>query len=239
MLDYESMGKYFSNKFSDQLMIYSKPQQADAIRYAILAENEGCWLDVDTLVMHHPDSIFDNTQGADVLLLGDPGNSAFGAFILSLRQTAFFKEVTEEVIGIVNAPFPAKPRWDYIAKPFMDRIKEARYCGSKVVVLNWLQHGYIAETAHGRGYGKKAYQDFWFESPGEFGPCLLEGNSGLIGLHNSWTPARYKQKSKRHVLYKGDEMMSKYIRYALRVDVDILPPRRKLWSKLFMPRLYS
>ena len=214
LLDHSSMGRFFRNRFSERLFDYPLPQQADAIRFAILAENGGLWLDADTIALRHPAALLDAASQSEVVMFGAAGHYA-SISIIACRGpgSSFVSEVLEEQIELINGEPPAQPPpWDYIGLPAYRRIKDVS--PPAVTILDWREHGVFQEALNGRDYGSKSYREFWF-SQGGFDPRSLAGCSGLITLHNSWTPKDYKKRSRRQILKSGDEMLSMTLRHAL------------------------
>lgn len=216
-LDYSNVGKFLPRELPKSLSDYTLPQQADFIRFALLAHNGGIWMDVDTIATRKPDTIWKSLADNDVVLLGSPGkNGAFNNFIaVNGPKDDFLRAVHDEVTAILKMPKPKNAAWDHVTKPFITRVAESDFAGSRVKIIPGNSFEYIAELANGVGYGPQKYRDFWFDTEREFSPSMVEGNGGLIGLHNSWSPPEYKEKPRDYILYEGREMMSKYIRYAL------------------------
>ncbi len=214
LLDYSSMGRFFKNRFSERLLDYPLPQQADAIRFAILAENGGLWLDADTIAIKHPTALLDTLSQSEIAMFGEQGEYA-SISIIACRGpgSSFVCEVLEEQIELIAGEPPVQPPpWDYIGLPAYRRIKDVS--PPAVTILDWREHGVFQEALNGRDYGSKSYREFWF-GKGGFDPHSLAGCSGLITLHNSWTPEDYKKRSRRQILKSGDERLSLTLRHAL------------------------
>lgn len=217
LLDYSSMGRFFKNRFSERLFNYTLPQQADAIRFAVLAANGGLWLDADTIAIKHPAALLNALDQSEVAMFGEAGQYA-SISIIACRSAGsrFVCDVLEEQIELINGEPPVQPPpWNYIGLPAYRRIKDTS--PRAVTVLDWREHGVFQEALNGRDYGSKSYRDFWL-SKGTFDPCIFSGCSGLITLHNSWTPRKFKNRSRRQILTADDEMLSTTLRHALSVS---------------------
>lgn len=217
LLDRDSMGRFFDNSFGDRLERWPIAQQADVIRFAILESNAGVWMDLDTIIYHNPVRILSQLSGTDVLVIGVPERSAFMGFLATTRpHTAFFGEVLEEKIALVNSPHRPEPLpWDYLGKPFYSRVAQNDFCGSKATVVDWREHQVILEAIHGSGYGHEHYRSFWFDGTRDFTDDMVAGNSGLVMLHNSWTPPEYRSTDANTVLTSSRALLSQHLRYAL------------------------
>jgi hypothetical protein len=214
LLDYSTMGRFFKNRFSERLFNYTLPQQADAIRFAILAENGGLWLDADTIAIKHPAALLNALGNSEVAMFGTPGKNASIAIMACRSGRAnFVCDVLEEQIELINGEPPAQPPpWHYIGMPAYRRFRHVS--PPVATVLDWRQHGVYQEALNGREYGSKSYREFWFRRDA-FDPSTLSGCSGLIGLHNSWTPQEFKRRSRRTILKRSDEVLPMALRYAL------------------------
>ncbi len=215
-LDYGSLGRYLAKPLPEAMHTYSKAQQANAIRLAVLAEHGGLWLDTDTIAFRDPTAVWDALNDNDVVLFGNPGQNAFNNFIaVRDRDDDFIRSTSEAALSLIAAPKPADAEWDCTSRYFYDRVARQQFGTSKVITLDLRTHGYIAEVCvGGLPYNSDSYRKFWFDEALEFSPSMLDGNCGVIGLHHSWTPDTYRWLSAGEVL-AGKETKSKFIRYAL------------------------
>ncbi len=182
-----------------------------------LAENGGLWLDADTIAIKHPAALLDALNQSEVAMFGEPAKYAsISAIACRGPGASFVCEVLEEQIELINGEPPPQPLpWDYLGGPAYRRIKDVS--PENAAILDWREHGVFQEALNGREYGSKSYRDFWFSKDG-FDPGTLARCSGLITLHNSWTPKDYKTHSRRQILETDDEMLSVTLRHALSVS---------------------
>jgi Capsular polysaccharide synthesis protein len=216
LLDYATMGRFFKNPFSDNLYKLSLPQQADAIRFGLLAKNAGVWMDVDTIITRDPTRVWRAIYANDCVLFGGTGKVKTGIISARKARMSLFCEILEDVTRLINAhPPPPSPPWHYILDPFYARIEPQNFCGNSVEILDAVGEGVFPEASVGPGYGADPYREFYFKRPGGFRPSMVKASCGIIHLHNSWTPSAYRKKSANYILYEGDELLSQLIRFAL------------------------
>lgn len=220
LLDYSNMGRYFNDNLGPKLKDFPLAQQADVIRYLVLSSNPGIWIDVDTIIYKDPVEITSQLGTAQLLLIGNPGKSAFMAFAgTTQKHVPFIEEILEDCRRlVVDAPRPEPIKWDYLGEPFYRRIADTAYEPHEVRILDWRDHGVFPEAIHGNGYGVEHYRDFWFGTGRRFDRSMVDQSSGLVMLHNSWTPHGFRSLTQEDIAYAAPEMLAQHLRYALRND---------------------
>ncbi|MES5100710.1 glycosyltransferase [Agrobacterium sp. BA1120] len=206
ILDYNSIKEHTKIKLPDNTFKLPLPQQADIIRMAVLISNQGVWMDADMLVTANTDAVFEEAFSHGISLFGNPGKNAFNNFICTSNpDNDFLGGCLDEILDKISKPLPAQIKWDYAAGPFYEAIKRDMHGEQNVGILDYRAHKYIAEVSFGPGYGVQPYKDFWFSNP-TFDPNILSQSSGLICLHNSWTPQDFKKKTFSEIVASNEPL---------------------------------
>jgi hypothetical protein len=213
LLDYRSVGRFTGRRINDAFRRYPLAQQADAIRFELLALHGGVWMDADALVHRDPTEVWTALSAHDIILFGVPGASANLNFLAANRsRLPFFEEVAEQCWKLASVGPPAGLRWDYVGMPFRQRIPGALFSGSTVQMFDEDKSGYLMEASLGPTQDKAGrYAAYWLKAE-SFEPSALASQCGVIALHNSWMPDSYRQRTSAQVL-SGPERVSQAIRY--------------------------
>jgi hypothetical protein len=216
LLDYSNVQHFTGAVFNENLRSYPLAQQADAIRFAILARHAGFWMDADTIVVRRPTAVLSALERSDVAMFGEAGDHAsFGFIGVSRTRTRLLKKVATECAALTRSPIPPTASWDYIGKPFRSRVKGSQFEGTSLAILPEAELGYLQEARHHSGADKRTrYREYWLRQPAEFSPELLAGCDGIIALHNSWMDDEFRLRSKEDVL-AGPELICQYLRHSL------------------------
>jgi hypothetical protein len=207
VLDYANLEQWLGKGCYDKSLYtnFSLPKQADAVRCAVLKRWGGVWFDTDTIVTS--EKIRDMLRSdAEFTLLGthigfiDAQKDAVILRIWEkgiLLKTALYK-FYKKYLQFRREPFTGflaqyMERWDFLGNSILKW--PLRFAGAKtfksidkIAVNAFPELGRRAENIS----LEENYVDFYFRNH----PADAAGNNGgLICLHNSWTPERYKHLS--------------------------------------------
>jgi len=225
ILDYSNLHEYLS--FSIISKILCKKMllfiQTDAIRVAILEKYGGIWLDMDIIITNYRFLI--NVFKNDLAFFGSPGVKfpAIG-FIYAAKNSLIIKEWLKNIIKRVSLfkRFTFRKNKDYDK---LSNLNKWNYLGNEVLsqilikknkkeykIFDWVKMNAIPERnafhfRHNMRLSeiKEAYHKFYFY-PGN-PQKIIYNNPGIIILHNSWTPKKYKSMSQTEFL-KQNIMLS-------------------------------
>lgn len=202
VLDYKNIDKWLEKDFFDKTLYkyYSLPQQADAIRCALLEKYGGIWLDTDTIITSK--KIKDLLDiDSDFILFGD-----HIGFIKAKKHTyilqQWLKGIKRNLTIYKYFRFLKKilklKEWDYLgnkilAPLLMTEDKNTYYEIDKYKNNIFPELKIFCDIPH-----YDAYQKFYFES--DYSQYVTDNTGGIILLHNSWTPPQYKNLSKQEIL---------------------------------------
>lgn len=178
--------------------------QADAIRVAILKKYGGIWIDADTIFVNS--SFINRFYGYELVNL-----SYHIAFIYASKKSIFISKWLIRIIKRVNIYKKALSknltkkeynnlnRGDYLGNLIFNPIvKECK--GKEYLQINALNIFALPERIFIKGNIPidAKYKMFYF-SPGN-PKKITDYNKGIIMLHNSWTPYKYKKMSEEKFL---------------------------------------
>jgi len=232
ILDYSNLHKYLNSSIISKILCKKMLLfiQADAIRVAILEKYGGIWLDMDIIITNYRFLI--NVFRYDLVFFGSP-KAKFPAigFIYASKNSRIIKEWLINIIKRVSifkkiyfqknkdyGKLLNLNKWNYLGNEVLNQllIKKKK---KEYIIFDWVKMNAIPERnafhfGHNMGLSeiKEAYHKFYFY-PGN--PQKIIYNSpGIIILHNSWTPKKYKSMSKTKFL-KQNIMLSNLIKKLL------------------------
>lgn len=211
VLDYQTLGDYLTPAEQDAVLWKKMTfaMQSDCIRCAVLKKHGGIWLDADTVLTKPLDARFSQ---ADVTMIARKMNGAlvnYGAFINAAKPEAkFLCDWHAELVERVAAAKKNRDsflfgllhhherrlmwRWDYcinaIIDPLAVRADSRDYAWIDKNEVNALPEERLLTGTPGEDISQ-VYRDFWF-APGDSDAAAVE-TSGILMLHNSWTPAEF------------------------------------------------
>ncbi len=236
--DYETVRHYLSEEEFEAVDFrhMSLPKQSDAIRCALLHKHGGIWMDADTIVTSA--SGIQNLQQGDCCMLNNgKEHMLFGAYIYAAQPNSrFIRSWYEQLLPRIAAykkawryrcfrflfrkAWKRMKSWDYCENAIIDPIA-ARMSSPEFVELKGMELGVIPERISMKEgeSPKDAYIRFWFTEGAEV-PVSAEVG-GLLFLHNSWTPEKYRTMDETTFM-KQDIPMAKLLNKLLRNDSALM-----------------
>ena len=223
ILDYELTNEYLGENFFDKSLYknFSLQKQTDAIRCAILNKFGGIWMDIDTIVTCPPpnESIF--SQDSPFTLI----NQHIG-FIISEKNskiTDLWLKLIKKRIHFYKKVYKNK-YWGkiclkYLNKKLYNKLKKWNYMGNGIldiifnkykIPFNSINREEIFATPEINF--NESYEDFYFKK--DYSAEVFETTKGIILLHNSWTPEKFKEMSEEEFLNQ-DCTISKVLKQIL------------------------
>lgn len=228
VLDYETLGDWLTQEEQDAVVWKGMTfaMQSDCIRCAVLKKHGGIWLDADTVLVRPLDGRF---SCADVTMIARRMNGSivnYGAFINARRPEArFLCDWHAELVPRVARAARHRDsfwfgvfhhrerrlmrRWDYCVNAIIDPLA-ARMAPQDYAWIDRAELFAIPEEdllpADASLNPVSAYERYWFE-PGDPGE-VLEKCAGIVMLHNSFTPARFRAMSEAEFLATDTRLSS-------------------------------
>ena len=221
ILDYSNLNDYLEKDFYDKYLYsnFTLPQQSDAIRAAILYLNGGIWLDIDTIITSSKFlSLIDNQKDFSLIknhicfINANNTSQVLHNWVEDIKTNIrLHKEYAPNILKkyIDRKNYKNFIRWDYLVNSILNKYSddifhindnyeqifpEIKYCDKH----------FIKQT--------KRYKYFYFEQ--NFSENVLENSNGIICLHNSWTPKKYKNMPAQEFLNQKC-MLSGILNYLL------------------------
>lgn len=193
-----------------------------------------CWLDVDTIVTGS--DFFDSIEDQQCCMIGIPSQAlAHIAFIYTRdANSEFISKWADEIVRRVahfckvkrfkwfykklhRQDYQATHNWDFVGNavinslvPQMSKENYTLLDRQEIVALLEYSAPFYQEGCD----VMKLYTDFYFQDYGF--KEILAKNKGIVLLHNSWTPAEYKQMSEADFLSQ-DITLAKILKYLLEI----------------------
>lgn len=220
VLDYRSLGDYLTPEELAAVLCRKMTfaMQSDCIRCAVLKKHGGIWLDADTVIVRPLDARF---SVADVTMIARRMNGRivnYGAFIHAAKPEAKFlcdwhaalvPRVAKTAryrddfwFGVLHRREKRlMHRWDYcvnaIIDPLAEKMTPPDYAWLDRAELFAIPEEDLLPTDVSLN-PVSAYERYWFE-PGDPGE-VLEKCAGIVMLHNSFTPARFRAMDEERFL---------------------------------------
>lgn len=214
LLDYSNLNKYLDKKIINRILCKKTtlPKQADCIRVALLYLHGGIWLDADTIITRK----YIGNHSGGVSMIGIPNKDAHLAFIsasashqkfISLWLGEIYKRVkiykilscSKLLQKCLKKQWKCCANWDYFGNAIISPLIQS-LPSSEINIIDRDTIGafpeHLSKLNKNNIEKEKLYRDFYFRPSSDFNADdVLENNNGIILLHNSWTPAKFKNLS--------------------------------------------
>ena len=185
VLNYDNLSQYTELPV-EKLKRFSLPLIADAVRVHVLRDNGGYWLDADTIMV--------TDKLPEAVILGDPEARTNTIGMLHTKpQTDMFKEWAAYQDELINENGTSH-FWAAMGNAFTDPYLQ-KHREIEIGRIN----DYWPETymIDGDMHRCSKYLAFYFAEDYELTDIR---KTDMLMLHNSWTPAWYKQLSESEAL---------------------------------------
>lgn len=218
ILDYDNLNDWIGKNYYNKVLYekFSLPIQADAIRCAVLCKYGGVWMDIDTVVTSDNIKQLMNFNTQLTLI-----NNHI-AFIVAKKEGKIIKHWLKRILlNIKIANFYYNPNSYLITKYMLKRFFSKHFLtwdcmGNRILkkllktknkalfykinsdeILCFPEIKYKLSNNLNTP-APENYAKFYFEK--DYSDFALKDNEGIILLHNSWTPEKYKQMTKEEFL---------------------------------------
>lgn len=220
VLDYENLRDWIRPETYNAIVFkrMSLAKQSDALRAALLNEHGGIWLDADTIITGN--DFITRNPNADVIMIGRPKTDGviYGAFIYAAHaHTAFISEwynalprriakyrfmYKHKIIRkFMKSAWRAAENWDYCVNAIIDKLGK-KYTVPDFYCIDRDDIGALPEYQSPLNVDNidkaELYKRFYFEP--ENAKSVLKNTHGIILLHNSWTPANYRNMTEKQFM---------------------------------------
>ena len=190
VLNYDNIERY-TDKLPIKLKQFTLPKIADYVRVHVLRDNGGYWLDTDTILL--TDDLPEET------ILGDNEirTNTIGYLHTEKNTELFIEWAKYQEYAVKSAPNMIDmdiTRWDFLGNAFTDPYLK-KHTDIKIGCLSnrWPETTMITDNIP----RQQKYIKLYFQSNYEINDF---GKRDMLMLHNSWTPAWYKNMSRDELL---------------------------------------
>ena len=232
ILDYESITDWLPHDMVKRFSCKSAPlpMQADIYRALLIQRYGGIWFDCDTIITAAAANTIRNLTGETAFIGSAEARWVHAAFIYAKHPHAHI--IDEWVNELRNrVPFlrlkhssklgriifklmtylklTKHINWDYVFNSIVNTLVMNTDNGTAQVLDRWI-FGVFPEDTLPENSPNVRYEDFWFTA-GEVDNIKQYVKSGIILLHNSWTPKQFKEMSSEEFL-RQDIRLSRLLR---------------------------
>lgn len=233
LLDYKNLPNWIDTSLFDNTFYkFSLPVQADVIRCLVLKKHGGLWLDIDTIITNTSiKNILEQSTKHDFLqfnkhlcfIAAKPNSEVLELWNKNIQNNLLFaKNCLKNPLNYIFYRHKLKifKQWNFLGNnclnPCLKNISTEKYLS-----LNAEKHKVFPENLYAiekslkfKSWAKK-YQYFYFKN--DFSEYAIKNNNGIIFLHNSWTPKKYKNMNEKEFLNQNITL-SKLLKYALKTN---------------------
>jgi hypothetical protein len=187
----------------------SLAMQSDIVSVWVLLIKGGLFMDADTIVTKDPFS--KNLFPADKFsAFGYPMNKCIHLAIMSSPKpnNPLLYQWGLHIAERLSQPLPDPIPWNYVGNGIVDKLLKDEQYASYHHIIDAVSSGNIMEINNENETPYQRYIDFYFTAPKHNINTIIDGSqSGLISLHNSWTPEAYKKASIGDILGTKESLL--------------------------------
>ena len=216
IMNFKSTKDYIGEYMFSRIISKNLPLsiQADAIRVALLNQSGGIWMDPDTIITNS--DFLKTLENYELVMIGEKKMQHIG-FIIASNNSDIINNWLKEILKKVkiynqfnNKNINIGIKWSFLGNMIVDKLlqnstdkKFFRLDRNKIFAFPEVKF-----FENSKLNMKQRYIKLYF-SNGE-PKIILEKVKGLIMLHNSWTPIKYKKLTETKFL-KENILLSKLL----------------------------
>lgn len=239
ILDYSNLSNWLSKKQIKRILCkdMTLPIQADAIRVALLRKYGGIWLDADTIILHN--KFLKRISDYDLAMIGDTQKQTQHIAFIYAKTCSdiiekWYKKICKRVFlfrlfnkckilrNIFRHTNTVLHNWDVLGNGILDDLVNKSTDASAFLRLDKMKLGSLPEytIATPDKAPNILYNEFWFGHNNKtFDDVKNICFGGIILLHNSWTPDKYKQMTKNEFL-DSNILLARVLKNLYKVNPD-------------------
>lgn len=226
VLDYSNLDIWLGKDFFDKSLFknFSLPKQADAIRCAVLKKYGGIWMDSDTIITSDKARNFLSLESLFVLIgyhvafiCADTKSFVLKHWLKGVKfRINFYREYQRNSKWTrfclwVKSPFKYKKivrnleNWDFLGNGILERpLYKVAKDPKEFLSIDRQKYNILPELTEYGIVSPDTYRQFYFDN--DFSDKLMKNDSGIILLHNSWTPREYLKMSEKEFFSQNNTM---------------------------------
>ena len=230
ILDYYGVKQYLGESLFSKIL-YKNPSrsvQADAFRVALLKKYGGIWMDTDTIVLGR--EFLKQLKDSELVMFGDEKNKTQHiGFIFASNNSIMINEWMKQIIKNVKEyrNFLSMKKnlsdvnwkkesekvnfWNFLGNGIIDPLLKNITDNKLYLRLDKYKTNIFPELKYFENISMKneeKYRAFYFQKAEP--KNRINNHSGIILLHNSWTPKIYRKMTAKRFL-KNDILLSKLL----------------------------
>ena len=226
ILDYKYAKELIGDNLFHSIISESMPLsiQADAIRVALLNKYGGIWIDADTIITSG--EFLKGLEKYELVMLGGKNIQHIG-FIFASKTSNIIKKWLSEIINRVDIYNQIKLNsgrclkiinWNFLGNGIVNKLlnhtTDKEFFRLNKYEINCFPEIKIYENTSLEQM--KQYNLLYFQKREP--NIILNNTKGIILLHNSWTPIKYKAMSEQEFL-KEDILLSRLLAKILNISL--------------------
>jgi Capsular polysaccharide synthesis protein len=220
VINHQNWADYVGDLYDlDKLASFSLPMQSDAVSAGVLLKFGGLFMDLDTIVTKDITQEFAKLAPKKLVAFGKPNHK--GMHIAILKSSEPGNKLVSKWVESVQKRVEERPTsitWAYLGNEILTPLLKATENFEDYLLLDRAAYGNILEaTLLKEGNPQADYYNLYFNenlvaNPKEAADAAI---TGLISLHNSWTPEYYKDLQDKLEVIKQKVFLSKFLAYVL------------------------
>lgn len=197
IINHSNLSAYIGNDYDiEKLKTFSLPMQSDAVSASVLAKRGGMFIDADTIITKNIFDDFVNFAPNKFVGFGKPNSKGFHlAVIKSLDPNNPVAKKWSKIIAERIKNRPENISWAYLGNEPLGQVMNEKAFFEEYLIMDRSSYGNILEAAiFKEGNPQSDYFNLYFNDKVNVDEdyAISCAKSGLISLHNSWTPSWYR-----------------------------------------------
>lgn len=204
IINYANIHSYIGDIYDvEKLKQISLPKQSDAVSAAVLEKFGGLFIDMDTIITKNVFEIFEKIDPAKLVFFGYPPNRGVHVAVMYAGNSnnpvlSEWRKQCQYKLDNLDLD----TMWSSFGNSIVDPLLKDEKYKDYYHVIDCVTSGNILERCLTSIDARKQYETFYFSENLRIDAEHFSDypRDGMISLHNSWTPEKYKCMSKNEFL---------------------------------------
>lgn len=226
VLNHSNLHKYIGNIYDlEKLKTIPFAMQSDIVSAAVLEKFGGLFLDLDCIVIDDVFDIFSKISDTKLISFGRPTSKAIHLAVLYCRtpNNPILREWRKAAQERLQNK-PEKYPWHYFGNGIINPLlNKSEYKDDFYIIDRTLSGNILESVIFGDNQNRVIddYKNLYFNEYFRLSPRVLNCvTCGVISLHNSWTPQKYKEKANKLDFLACDAPIAGLLKYILNNDTS-------------------
>jgi hypothetical protein len=187
--------------------------QSDVVSVWVLLSRGGLFMDADTIMTKNPFSkgLFPQDRFS---AFGYPNRKSIHLAVMSSpypNNPLLFQWISQ-ISELLAHPLPSPLPWSYVGNAIVNDLLKNENYSSAAYIIDAATSGNIIEIDSPHELPYHRYLNFYFTAPKiSFSEIVEKSSSGLISLHNSWTPEAYRKASLAEIFRSKESILLSHL----------------------------